>query len=57
MAQFNFPVISNVVVHEAYPGHYVQFLWMHRIDDRVRKLIGASSNGRLGALLRTDDAR
>jgi len=44
MAQFNFPVISNVVVHEAYPGHYVQFLWMHRIDDRVRKLIGASSN-------------
>jgi len=44
MAQFNFPVISNVVVHEAYPGHYVQFLWMQRIDDRVRKLIGASSN-------------
>jgi len=33
-----------VVVHEAYPGHYIQFLWMHRIDDRVRKLIGANSN-------------
>jgi uncharacterized protein (DUF885 family) len=44
MAQFSYPVISNVVVHEAYPGHYVQFLWMHRVDDRVRKLIGASSN-------------
>jgi uncharacterized protein (DUF885 family) len=44
MAQFNFPVISNVAVHEAYPGHYVQFLWMHGIDDRVRKLIGANSN-------------
>jgi len=44
MAQFSFPVISNVVVHESYPGHYIQFLWMHRIDDRVRKLIGASSN-------------
>jgi uncharacterized protein (DUF885 family) len=44
MAQFNYPVISNVVVHEAYPGHYVQFLWMHRVDDRVRKLFGASSN-------------
>lgn len=44
MAQFNYPVISNVVVHEAYPGHYIQFLWMHRVDDRVRKLIGASSN-------------
>jgi uncharacterized protein (DUF885 family) len=45
MAQFNYPVISNVVVHEAYPGHYIQFLWMHRIDDRVRKLFGANSNG------------
>jgi uncharacterized protein (DUF885 family) len=44
MAQFNYPVISNVVVHEAYPGHYIQFLWMHHVDDRVRKLIGASSN-------------
>ncbi|MFI4869375.1 MAG: DUF885 domain-containing protein [Steroidobacterales bacterium] len=44
MAQFNYPVISNVAVHEAYPGHYVQFLWMRRLDDRVRKLIGASSN-------------
>jgi uncharacterized protein (DUF885 family) len=44
MAQFNYPVISNVVVHEAYPGHYIQFLWMHRVDDRVRKLIGANSN-------------
>ena len=44
MAQFNYPVISNVAVHEAYPGHYVQFLWMHRLDDRVRKLFGANSN-------------
>ncbi len=44
MAQFNFSVISNVAVHEAYPGHYVQFLWMHDIDDRVRKLMGANSN-------------
>jgi uncharacterized protein (DUF885 family) len=44
MAQFNYPVISNVVVHEAFPGHYIQFLWMHRVDDRVRKLIGANSN-------------
>ena len=44
MAQFNYPVISNVAVHEAYPGHYIQFLWMHRVDDRVRKFLGASSN-------------
>jgi uncharacterized protein (DUF885 family) len=44
MAQLNYPLISNIAVHEAYPGHYIQFLWMHDIDDRVRKLIGASSN-------------
>jgi uncharacterized protein (DUF885 family) len=44
MAQFNRSVISSIVVHEAYPGHYVQFLWMHRVDDRVRKLVGAASN-------------
>ena len=44
MSEFSFPVISNTAVHEAYPGHYIQFLWMHRVDDRVRKLLGANSN-------------
>lgn len=44
MAQFNYPVINNVAVHEAYPGHYIQFLWMQRVDDPVRKMVGASSN-------------
>lgn len=44
MAQFSYPVISAVATHEAYPGHYIQFLWMHRLDDRVRKLLGANTN-------------
>ena len=44
MAQFSYPVISNVAVHEAYPGHYIQFLWMHDVHDRVRKLFGATTN-------------
>jgi len=44
MTQFNHSVISNVVVHEAYPGHYLQFLWMHQVEDRVRRLFGAASN-------------
>jgi hypothetical protein len=44
MAQFSYPVISSVATHEAYPGHYVQFLWMQKVDDRVRKLLGSSSN-------------
>jgi hypothetical protein len=44
MAQFSFPVITVVAVHEAYPGHYIQFLWMQQIHDRVRKLLGANTN-------------
>jgi uncharacterized protein (DUF885 family) len=44
MAQFNYPVINGVAVHEAYPGHYVQFLVMHDVPSRVRKLFGAATN-------------
>jgi uncharacterized protein (DUF885 family) len=44
MGQFNRGTILSTAIHEAYPGHYVQFLWMPRIQSRVRKLLGASSN-------------
>jgi uncharacterized protein (DUF885 family) len=44
MAQFSYPTIASVAIHEAYPGHYIQFLWMHQVNDRVRKLVGANSN-------------
>ena len=44
MAQFSYPVINSVTIHEAYPGHYVQFLWEHRVDDRVRQVLGANTN-------------
>ena len=44
MGQFNYGTILSTAIHEAYPGHYVQFLWMPRIQSRVRKLLGASSN-------------
>lgn len=44
MAQFSYPVITSVASHEAYPGHYIQFLWAHSQDDRVRKLLGANTN-------------
>jgi uncharacterized protein (DUF885 family) len=44
MGAFNRGTILSTAIHEAYPGHYVQFLWMQRIDSRVRKLLGASSN-------------
>ena len=44
MAGFNYGTILSTAVHEAYPGHYVQFLWMQQIPSKVRKLIGAASN-------------
>jgi uncharacterized protein (DUF885 family) len=44
LTQFSYPVITIVAAHEAYPGHYVQFLWMQNIHDRVRKLLGANTN-------------
>jgi hypothetical protein len=44
MAGFNRGTILSTAIHEAYPGHYVQFLWMQHVDSRVRKLITANSN-------------
>jgi hypothetical protein len=44
MRSFHRGVILSTAIHEAYPGHYVQFLWMQHVDSRVRKLLGASSN-------------
>ena len=41
---FNRGTIIATAVHEAYPGHYVQFLWMQNVPSKVRKLLGASSN-------------
>lgn len=44
MAQFSYPVITSIATHEAYPDHYIQFLWMHQVHDRVRKLLGTNTN-------------
>jgi len=44
MEGFNRGTIISTAVHEAYPGHYVQFLWMQTIPSKVRKLLGAASN-------------
>ncbi len=58
MAAFNVGTIVSTSVHEAYPGHYVQFLYQpqfpssHPQGDRREHL-----HRRLGALLRADDAR
>ena len=44
MSGFNRGVIVSTAIHEAYPGHYVQLLWLARAPSKVRKLIGAGSN-------------
>lgn len=44
MASFNTGTIISTSVHEAYPGHYVQFLWQNQFPSKVRKLVGANSN-------------
>jgi uncharacterized protein (DUF885 family) len=41
---FNRGTIASTAIHEVYPGHYVQFLWVQRAPSKVRKLIGAGSN-------------
>jgi uncharacterized protein (DUF885 family) len=44
MAGFNRGTIISTAIHEAYPGHYVQFLWVQQISSKVRKLLGCGSN-------------
>ena len=44
MHAFNVGTVISTAVHEAYPGHYVQFLWVPQAPSRVRKILGAASN-------------
>jgi uncharacterized protein (DUF885 family) len=44
MSQWYRPMISNVSVHEVWPGHYVQFLYAKDFPSDVRKVFGAASN-------------
>ncbi len=44
MHSFNVGTVISTSVHEAYPGHYVQFLWVPQAPSRVRKLLGANTN-------------
>jgi uncharacterized protein (DUF885 family) len=41
---FSRTIIEMVSIHEAFPGHYVQFLWMPQMKSRTRKMYGCSSN-------------
>jgi len=42
---YNPPVVAMINVHEAYPGHYLQFLYAKRFPTKVRKLLYCGTNG------------
>ena len=44
MEGFNRGTVISTAVHEVYPGHYTQFLWVPAAPSKVRKLLGCSSN-------------
>jgi uncharacterized protein (DUF885 family) len=44
MASFNIGTIISTSVHEAYPGHYVQFLFQDQFPSKVRKIIQPNTN-------------
>ncbi len=44
MSFYNRHALEIVSIHEAYPGHYVQFLWTNKkVDSKVRRLMGSGS--------------
>jgi uncharacterized protein (DUF885 family) len=44
MHGFNIGTVISTAVHEAYPGHYIQFLWLPQAASRVRKLLSANTD-------------
>jgi uncharacterized protein (DUF885 family) len=41
---YNAPVVAMINVHEAYPGHFLQFLYAPRFPTKVRKLLSCGTN-------------
>ena len=41
---FNKPVMDVITIHEAFPGHFTQFLYAKQYPTKVRQLLFASSN-------------
>jgi uncharacterized protein (DUF885 family) len=41
---FNAPVMQLITIHEAFPGHYIQFLYAKQYPTKTRKLADCNSN-------------
>jgi len=44
MKGFNNSMIPGTAIHEVYPGHFVQFLWINQLSSKVRRLTFCGSN-------------
>ncbi|HEV2699828.1 MAG TPA: DUF885 domain-containing protein [Terriglobales bacterium] len=44
MKTFNYAEIPGTAIHEVYPGHFVQFLWIAQLPSKIRKLIYSGTN-------------
>jgi len=44
MHSYNIGTVISTSVHEAYPGHYVQYLYSLKAPTRVRKILQANTN-------------
>jgi uncharacterized protein (DUF885 family) len=44
MRFYCYDVLLNTSIHEAYPGHYVQYLFVKELTSKVRKILDCSSN-------------
>jgi len=44
MQFFNRYAVSDISIHEAFPGHFTQFLFVREVPSKIRKLMGCSSN-------------
>ena len=44
MAGFNIGTIVSTSIHEAFPGHFTQYLWENRAPTKLRKVLSASTN-------------
>ncbi len=58
MQGFNRGTIVSTAIHEVYPGHYTQFLWLQAAPSKdSQAALQQQQRRRLGALHRADDAR
>jgi uncharacterized protein (DUF885 family) len=44
MHSFNIGTVISTAVHEAYPGHYMQYLFQPQVPSKVRKLLSANTD-------------